>query len=294
VRVSDLPETETIAHAHADLDLLSSDALVERLIASQRDVVDAVLAQREAIAEVVDAVVARLRGGGRLHYVGAGTSGRLAMLDAAEMPPTFGTEPDLVDAHVAGGATALVRAVEGAEDDAAAGEQAVRDVTDADAVIGISASGGASYVIGAIAAARKRGAFTAAIVNSEASPLAAAAERAIVVRTGPEPIAGSTRMRAGTAQKILLNTISSAAMVLLGRVYENLMVDVTATNKKLQARAQRLVERVAAVEAAEAQRLLESAGGSVKIAIVMARHNCSASEARSLLERHHGLLRDTL
>lgn len=292
--MSELPETETIAQAHADLDLLSSDALVERLIVSQRDVADAVLAQREAITEVVNAIVARLRPGGRLHYVGAGTSGRLAMLDAAEMPPTFGTEPDLVDAHVAGGATALVRAVEGAEDDAAAGEEAVRDVTDADAVIGLSASGGAAYVVAAIAAARKRGAFTAAIVNSEASPLGAAAEHAIVVRTGPELIAGSTRMRAGTAQKILLNTISSAAMVLLGRVYENLMVDVTATNKKLHARALRLVERVAAVDADEAQRLLESASGSVKVAIVMARHNCSASEARSLLERHNGLLRDTL
>lgn len=292
--MSELPETEAVAQAHRDLDLLSSDALVEYLIDSQCDVIDAVLAQREAITGVVDRVVARLRDGGRLHYVGAGTSGRLAMLDAAEMPPTFGTEPGLVDAHVAGGSTALVRAVEGAEDDAAAGEQAVHDVTKSDAVIGISASGGAVYVVAAIASARKRGAFTTALVNSDASPLAAAAERAIVVRTGAEPIAGSTRMRAGTAQKVVLNTISSAAMVLLGRVHENLMIDVIGTNKKLQARALRLVQHVAAVDEPEARRLLDAANGSVKVAIVIARHRIGASEARALLERHNGLLRDAL
>lgn len=288
---ADLPETETMTQAGADLDRLASDALVERLVLAQRDVADVVLAQRRAIAGVVDGVVTALERGGRLHYVGAGTSGRLAMLDAAEMPPTFGTEPGLVCAHVAGGTTALLRAVEGAEDDARSGIDAMLHVEPADAVIGLSASGGTPFVVAALRAARAKGCFTAAIVNTVPSPLADAAERTIAVCTGAEPIAGSTRMRAGTAQKIVLNTISTAVMVLRAKVYENLMVDLVATNEKLHARARRIVERVAGVDALHAAALLESAEGSVKVAIVMARRDCSAPAARVLLELAQGRLR---
>lgn len=290
----DLPETEAIASAGADLDRLASDELVERLVEAQRGIADIVLEQSQTIAGVVEEIVARIERGGRLHYVGAGTSGRLASLDAAEMPPTFGTEPDLVCAHVAGGSAALVRAVEGAEDDSAAGAETMRDVGPQDAVVGISAAGGAAYVVAAIATARDRGAFTVAVVNGERTALARAAERTILLRTGAEPIAGSTRMRAGTAQKIVLNTISTAVMVLLGKVYRNLMVDLVATNEKLRARAIRIVERVAGVDAAHAASLLETARGSVKSAIVMARNDCSANDARELLDRHHGNLRDVL
>ena len=290
---SRLPETEAIAEA-ADLDRLSPGALVATLIEAQRDIADLVYAQREAIADVVEEIARRLQRGGHLHYVGAGTSGRLATLDAAEIPPTFGVEPDLVHAHVAGGASALVRAVEGAEDDAAAGEAALGDVDATDAVVGISASGGAPFVVGALGAARKRGAFTVAIVNGDGSPLGRVAERCIVVHTGAEPIAGSTRMRAGTGQKIVLNTISTATMVLLGKVYENLMVDLVATSRKLHARAVRLVCRLADVEEVRAAALLDAAGGSVKCAVVMQRRNVRADEARALLDRHAGRLRELL
>ncbi len=289
-----LPDTEAIAESGSDLDRLSPDALVSRLVEAQRDVVDAVYAERETIARVVEEIARRLERGGRLHYVGAGTSGRLATLDAAEMVPTFGIEPELIHAHIAGGASALVRAVEGAEDDPAEGGEAMGDVTADDAVLAISASGGAPFVIGALAAARERGAFTAAIVNSEAAPLADAAERVILLRTGAEPIAGSTRMRAGTAQKIALNTISTATMVLLGKVYENLMIDVVATNRKLRARACRLVQRLTGVDEARAAELLRAAGGRVKCAIVMQRRGVDAEQARALLDHRHGHLRDLM
>lgn len=287
-------ETEAVAESGGDLDRLASSALVVRLIEAQRGVADVVLGQAHAIDGVVTEIVERIERGGRLHYVGAGTSGRLATLDATEMPPTFGTEPDLVCAHMAGGSAALVRSVEGAEDDGAAGAASMRDVGRDDAVVGISAAGGAAYVIQAIATARERGAFTVAVVNNDGTALARAAERTILIRTGSEPLAGSTRLRAGTAQKIVLNTISTAVMVLLGRVYQNLMVDLVATNEKLRARALRIVERVTGTDTPHAAALLESARGSVKVAIAMARTGCSAGEARELLERNGGRLGDAL
>ncbi len=292
--MSGLPETEAIAESGSDLDRLPPHALVARLIESQRSVTDVVYSQREAIAGVVEEIVRRLQRGGRLHYIGAGTSGRLATLDAAEMAPTFGVEAELVHAHIAGGANALVRAIEGAEDDAAAGEGAMSDVSANDAAIAISASGGAPFVIAALTIARRRGAFAAAIVNTDASPLAAVAERVILLRTGAEPIAGSTRMRAGTAQKIVLNTISTATMVLLGKVYENLMVDLVATNRKLRARAVRLVRQLTGVDEARAEELLEAADGSVTCAVVMQSRGVDAHEARALLEGNEHRLRDLL
>jgi N-acetylmuramic acid 6-phosphate etherase len=289
-----LPQTEAVDEGGVDLDLLDVTTLVARLIDAQRGAVDAVARQRGAIAEVVEAIVARIERGGHLHYVGSGSSGRIAALDAAEMPPTFGVEPDLVEAHVAGGPSALTRAVEGAEDDASAGEAAMAGIGSEDAVIGLSASGSAAYVVAAISVARRRGALTVALTSSEPSALGEAAERCIVLATGAEPIAGSTRLRAGTAQKIALNAISTAVMVRLGKVYENLMVDVAATNRKLAARALRIVSRVGGVTEEHASELLELSGGSAKMAIVMAWRGCDASEARSLIERHRGRLRSVL
>jgi N-acetylmuramic acid 6-phosphate etherase len=290
----EVPETERINARTAALDSMSTPALVELLIADQRDAVDAVLAQKHAIARTVELIAERLRDGSSLHYVGAGTSGRLAMLDAAEMPPTFGTKADLVRAHVAGGSAALQLSVEGAEDDAAAGRAAMEAVRSGDVVIGISAGGSAPYVIAAIERARASGAHTIALTSVESSPLAGAAAAAIVLQTGAEAIAGSTRMKAGTAQKIALNAISTAAMVRLGKVHENLMVDLVASNAKLRRRALQLVVRIAGVDDECARELLERAGGRVKVAIVMARRNLDAEAAAALLSAHRGSLRDAL
>lgn len=291
---SQLPSTENANEASAGLDLLGTPALVEMLVEEQRHAVVAVLAQIEEIAGTVDEIAARLRTGGTLHYVGAGSSGRLAMLDAAEMPPTFGTPPEMVRAHIAGGAVALLRAIEGAEDDADAGATAAQEVGSNDAVVGISASGSAAFVIEAIRAARKRGAYTVALTSVEDSELALAVHDAIILRTGAEILTGSTRMKAGTAQKIALNAISTTVMVRLGKVYDNLMVDVVAGNKKLRARALRLVQRLAGVDENRARELLDASNGRVKIAVVMLRQNVDATQAHALLERHQGSLRPLL
>jgi N-acetylmuramic acid 6-phosphate etherase len=292
---TELPPTEAIGVRSAGLDLLSTPRLVELLIAEQREAVEAAMARTGIISEAVDEIAARLERGGVLHYVGAGTSGRLAMLDAAEMPPTFGTSPELVRAHVAGGTPALTRSIEGAEDDAAAGDAAIREsVSLNDAVVGISASGGAAFVVAAIECARSLGAYTVALTGSEHSMLARAANLAIVLATGPEVLSGSTRMKAGTAQKIVLNAISTAVMVRIGRVYDNLMVDLVASNAKLRARAVRIVRAIAEVDEPRALELLAATGGHVKLAIVMARQGVDAARARALLERTNGSLRALL
>lgn len=276
----------------AGLDLLRTPALVELLLAEQRNAVDAALEATDAVARAVDAIAQRLTRGGTLHYVGAGSSGRIAVLDAAEMPPTFGTPHQLVRAHVAGGMAALERAVEGAEDDAEAGDAAMRaDVRGGDAVVGISASGGAAFVVAAIERARQLGAYTVALTSVVGSPLARAAENPIVMQTGSELLAGSTRLKAGTAQKIALNAISTAVMVRLGKVYDNLMVDVVASNRKLRARALRLVQEIAGVDEARARDLLERSGGRVKLAVVMERRGLDAADAQALLDRNAGALR---
>jgi len=290
-----LAATEAIAEETHGLDALPVDELVAVLVRAQARAFEAVDAVAPALARAVDAVAARLRAGGRLHYVGAGTSGRLAMLDAAECPPTFGTPASLVEAHVAGGEAALVRAIEGAEDDAAAGEAEARAAfAPGDAVVGLSAGGGARYVVAALRAARALGALTVAVTSDAHSELATAAEFPVVVATGAEPLAGSTRLVAGTAQKLVLNTLSTAVMVRLGRVYDNLMVDLVATNDKLRRRALRLVALLAPADEERARSLLEEAGGSVKIAVVMARRAVSAGEARALLTQSHDFLRPLL
>jgi N-acetylmuramic acid 6-phosphate etherase len=290
-----LPPTEAENPQSAGLDLLTTPALVELLIADQRSAIDATLAQTQAIARAVDEIARRLSRGGRLHYVGAGSSGRIATLDASEMPPTFGTLPEMVHAHIAGGSTALTSAVEGAEDDASAGNVAMLGcVRPDDAVLGISASGAAAFVVAAITRARTIGAYTIALTVDAQSALAEAAELAIVLPTGAEALAGSTRLKAGTAQKVTLNTISTAVMVRLGKVYDNLMVDVVANNHKLRARARRLVVRLTGVNEERAEELLARAGGSVKIAVLMERRSIGATQARALLERNDGSLRRLL
>ncbi len=287
-----LPATEGVDVGTADIDRIDTKARVRRLIEAHRVAVDAVLAAADAIERAVDAVVAALQAGRSVIVVGAGTSGRLAVLDASELPPTFGFASERYEGRIAGGDGALRTAVEGAEDDADAGAVAVVDAEAGDVVIGVSASGTAKFVQGALAAARDLGAVTIAIVNAPRSPLAIDAQIVIEAKTGAEPIAGSTRMRAGTAQKIVLNTISTAAMIALGKTYRNRMVDVVATNAKLRDRAVRLVRELAGdVDAAA---LLDACGGRVKTAVVMARHNVGREAAERLLESAGGRLSEIM
>ncbi|MBV8750403.1 MAG: N-acetylmuramic acid 6-phosphate etherase [Candidatus Eremiobacteraeota bacterium] len=288
-RPSALPATETLDPATAKIDELDGVALASLLVDAHRGAVDAALAAAPQIARATEVVVDAIERGGRIVLVGAGTSGRLAVLDAAELPPTFGVDPGLVEGRIAGGDAALRRAIEGAEDDADAGLRAVDDVTREDVVIGVSASGGAPFVRAAVLAARERGARTIGIVNAPSGPLAADADVGIVAATGAEPLQGSTRMRAGTAQKIVLNAISTGAMVRLGKTYGNRMVDLVATNAKLRARSERLVRDIAGPHA-DARALLDAAGGSVKLAIVMARRGVDRAEAERLLRAAHGRL----
>ena len=286
--MSDLPATESLDSSTADIDRLDDVALARVLIESHRVAVDAALAVSDQVARATTLVVDAIERGGRVVLVGAGTSGRLAVLDASELPPTFGVDPALVEARVAGGDGALRRAVEGAEDDANAGASIVDDVGPNDVVIGISASGGAPYVRAALRAARERGARTVGIVNAPGGELAREAEVGIVAVTGAEPIQGSTRMRAGTAQKIVLNAISTGAMVRLGKTYGNRMVDLVATNTKLRARSERLVRELAGT--ADPRALLDAAGGSVKTAIVMGRRGVDRAAAEALLRAAGGRL----
>jgi N-acetylmuramic acid 6-phosphate etherase len=286
--VSDLPSTEHVDVTTDEIDRVSTATRVHLLIDAQLAAVDAALDAREAITRAVDVIVPALAAGHRVVVLGAGTSGRLAVLDAAELPPTFGFDPDRYLGRIAGGDGALRRSVEGAEDDAAAGAAAVDDLVAGDVLIGVSASGGAPYVCAALTAARARGVRAIALVNARDTPLAACADIAIEAVTGAEPIAGSTRMRAGTAQKIVLNTISTAAMIALGKTYRNRMVDVVASNAKLRARAERLVREIAGD--VDAPALLAAAGGSAKTAIVMARRGVDRAGAEQLLAQSAGRL----
>lgn len=290
-----LARTELIHPGTRGLDMLDTEALTATIVMENRAAQEAVAQVVPAIARAVDLIVACLRVGGSLHYVGAGTSGRLGVLDAAEMPPTFGTPPGLVCGHIAGGFAALTRAIEGAEDDTRAGEREMRETVSAgDVVVGLSASGMAPYVLAALETARALGARTIGLYNNPASAMLHVVDCAIVLETGPEVLAGSTRLKAGTAQKIVLNALSTATMIRLGKVYDNLMVDVVATNEKLHARALRLVKRLADVDDARARVLLEAAEGSVKVAIVMERREVDAQTARALLERERGFLRSVI
>ena len=287
-----LPATESVDGRTAGIDRVDTRTRVGMLIEAQRGAGDAARAAADAIARAVDAVVAALRAGRRVIVLGAGTSGRLAVLDAAELPPTFGFPHERYEGRIAGGDGALRRSVEGAEDDAGAGAASVRDVVPGDVVIGVSASGSAAFVQAALAAARANGALTIALVNAAGTALGQDADVAIEALTAAEPIAGSTRMRAGTAQKIVLNTISTAAMIALGKTYRNRMVDVVASNAKLRARAERLVRELAGE--VDAPALLDAAGGSVKTAVVMARRKVGREAAERLLDEAGGRLAELM
>ena len=289
-----LPATEAVNPRTTGLDLLATPQLVAVLAHEQEDAARAVSAVGAELAAVVDRIAKQMRNGGRLHYVGAGSSGRIAMLDAAEMPPTFGADPQAIQAHVAGGAAALTRAIEGAEDDERAGERAMECVRAGDAVVGLSASGSARFVIGALRAARASGAYTVAVVNSQACAIGGVAEQTLLLATGAEAIAGSTRLKAATAQKILLNTLSTAVMIRLNKVYGNAMVDLQASNEKLRRRALLLVEEIGAVSPERAAQLLQMAGGNAKRAILMARAALPNDEAQARLEASGGSLRAAL
>ncbi len=259
-------------------------------------VASAVAQELPHIARAVEAIAARLREGGRLIYVGAGTSGRLGALDAAECPPTFNIAPESVVACVAGGPSALVRSAEDQEDDAGAGEAAVAElgVSARDVVVGIAASGRTPYVLGAVSYARSAGALIVGLVCNTDTPLGGVADIIIAPLVGPEVIAGSTRLKAGTAQKMVLNMLSTGAMILLGKTYGNLMVDLRATNAKLQGRAVEIVRRATGLTSDEAAKVLAAANGEAKTAILMALARVSASEARERLAAHQGNLRATL
>ena len=273
------------------IDRLSPREIVDLIQAEDRQVPDAVAAEAPAVARAVEIVADVFRGGGRLFYVGAGTSGRLGVLDASEMPPTYGTDPSLVQGIIAGGPAALVRAQEGAEDHPGDGAAAMdeRDVGPADFVLGIATSGTTPYVHGALGRARERGARTGFLLCTPPSPeLRATHDVVIAPLVGPEVITGSTRMKAGTATKLVLNTITTAAMVLTGKVHGNLMVDLQVTCAKLQDRGERILMELLDVERERARGLLAGAGGSVKTALVMGAAGVSAAEARARLGRAGG------
>jgi N-acetylmuramic acid 6-phosphate etherase len=277
------------------IDQLSTQEIVDLINAEDRMVAAAVGEERVQIARAIDLVVESFRNGGRLFYVGAGTSGRLGVLDASEMPPTYSTDPEMVQGLIAGGLDALVRAQEGAEDHPEHGAVAVdeRNVGSNDFVLGIAASGTTPYVHGALKRARERGARTGFLLCTYPSEqLMKTHDVVIAPLVGPEVITGSTRMKAGTATKIVLNTISTAAMVKTGKVYGNLMVDLQVTCQKLQDRGERILVETLGVEREEASRLLDASGGHVKTAIVMSRLSLDAAEAQRRLEAVGGSIAD--
>ncbi|WP_284977616.1 N-acetylmuramic acid 6-phosphate etherase [Arthrobacter sp. fls2-241-R2A-200] len=286
-------QTEATAEGVDALDTFGTEKLVATMLSHSAGVHAAVAAAAPEIVETVDAVAERFRRGGRLIYVGAGTAGRLGVLDASECPPTFGTPPGLVVGLIAGGVQAIQKPVEYAEDNATAGARDLHDinVTEADAVVGITASGRTPYVIGALEEARKRGAFTASLACNKGSAVGHLADVAIDVEVGPEFIAGSTRLNSGTAQKLVLNMISTLTMVKLGKTYGNLMVDLRATNEKLLARSQRTVQHATGVSAQEAAAALDSVGGSVKAAILVLLTGIDPSSAKTALDDAGGFLR---
>ena len=289
-------ETERRNPQTANLDTLPVLELVAALHAENFDITDAVQKALPEIAQVVEILIERLGQGGRLFYVGAGTSGRLGVLDASECPPTFGVSPDLVQGIIAGGVSALIASIEGAEDDAEAGANAVmeRGVTVKDAVIGIAASGRTPFVLGALNRAQEIGSGAFAVTNVSHSEMARHADITIAAVTGPEPLTGSTRLKAGTAQKMVLNLLTTATMTGLGKVYGNLMVDVRATNAKLRDRAVRIVMAATDANRDSAEAALAEADGNAKVAIVLLALGISAGEALARLEAAGGRIREAL
>ena len=284
--------TEQANPRSRNLDRLSSLAIVSLMNREDRQVLAAVGRVRRQIARAVELIVVSLRNRGHLFFVGSGTSGRLGVMEAAECPPTFGTPPSLVQAIIAGGRASVFRSREGVEDRAGEARQAIRrSVRAGDVVVGISASGVTPFVSAALDEAQRRNARTILLVMNPLSPAARIADLVIAPRVGPEILAGSTRLKAGSATKMILNMLTTASMVRLGKVYRNRMVDLRPASQKLRARALSLVQELGGAREARARQLLKAAGGQVKVAIVMARRRLSAREARQKLSRAGGSLR---
>lgn len=288
--------TEQVNPASRNIDSETTAGMLRIVNQEDQKVAPAVEREIPRIAEAVDRITAAIRDGGRLFYIGAGTSGRLAMLDAAECPPTFHVAPDLVEGIMAGGEAALARAAEANEDEPQAGRRdlAARAFSPRDALVGIAASGRTPYVLGAVAAARELGALTIGISCTPDSELARAVEIAITPLVGPEVIAGSTRMKAGTATKLVLNMLSTAVMIRLGHVHGNLMVNVQPKNSKLEDRARRIIAQSAEVSYERAGELLHQAGQNVKVAIVMARLHLDQKAAEAKLAASGGRIAEAL
>jgi N-acetylmuramic acid 6-phosphate etherase len=288
--------TEQRNPASRNLDRLSSTAILRLMNREDRKVAILVGKEIPAIARAVDVIVRSIGKGGRLIYVGAGTSGRLAVLDASECPPTFGVSRDLVQALIAGGKKAVTEAIEGAEDSVANGARDLRNVklTSKDVVVGMAASGTTPYVLGAMEYARKRGAATVAVTSNRRSLVAKLAGIVIAPEVGPEVVTGSTRLKAGTSQKLVLNMLSTASMVRLGHVYENLMIDVMLTNEKLRGRAKRILAEASGKDLSVAEHALRQSGHNLRVALIMLRLGISTSEARKKLTNANGNLRRAL
>jgi N-acetylmuramic acid 6-phosphate etherase len=291
--LEDLLLTEARNPSSEGLDTLTASEFVALMSAEDAKVVEAVRAESVAIARAVEVVADRFRAGGRLIYVGAGTSGRLGVLDASECPPTFNSAPSMVVGLIAGGQTALTRAVEGAEDDREQGGVEIRAIgaEARDVVVGIATSGRTPYVLGAVEAAKAAGAFTIGLACNRPSLLGEIVDLEIAPLVGPEILAGSTRLKAGTATKLVLNTLTTGAMVLIGKTLGNRMIDLQPTNEKLRIRSRRILRELAGIEDDEASRLLERCSGNLKQALVSALARVEPALAADLLAHHGGEVR---
>ena len=288
--------TEQRLAASRNLDCMTAAQVVRLMNREDRKVAIAVGRELPAIARAVDAIVAAMRGGGRLFYVGAGSSGRMAVLDAAECPPTFGISPKRMVALIAGGRRAVTGAVEGAEDVTGNGRRDLRShkLTRRDVVVGIAASGTTPYVLGALAYARRRGCVTVAVTSNREMPVAGLAKIVIAPEIGAEVLTGSTRLKAGTAQKMVLNMLSTAVMARLGYVYENLMIEAQMTNEKLWGRSLRILVDASGADVSAAGRALRAARHNMRVALVMLKREVSAREAKTLLASANDNLRIAL
>lgn len=277
------------------LDTLTPEQFVDVMNNEDQKVAQFIKEENHAIAQLITQVINGLNNGGRLIYMGAGTSGRLGVLDAAECVPTFGVTPDVVVGLIAGGPSAMTVAVEGAEDDESLGEQDLRDlnINEHDTVIGIAASGRTPYVIGGLRYAQSINVPTGCVTCNKASEVGKHADYPVQVDVGPEVLTGSTRLKAGTAQKLILNMISTGAMVGIGKVYENLMIDVKATNKKLKQRAVNMIQEVLQTTDEDSVKLFKQSDEQVKVAIVMGMHGISKEEALERLKQAKGFVRNT-
>ncbi|MGN6714363.1 N-acetylmuramic acid 6-phosphate etherase [Anaerocolumna jejuensis] len=288
--------TEQVNQNTREIDECSTEQILEMINFEDSQVADIVKNEIPKIAKAVEVIYKALSNGGRMFYLGAGTSGRLGVLDASECPPTFGSEPSLIQGYIAGGDIALRTAVEGYEDSEEEGRNQVNlcKVTEKDVVIGITASGGAAYVLGAVKQARELSAATIGIVNNPNTKLEALCDICIAAVVGPEVIIGSTRMKAGTAQKLILNMLTTTTMIKLGKVYGNMMVDLKASNIKLNERAIRIIRTVTGVDEEIASRYLEEANHSSKTAIMMILSGYSLKEAQDTLDANQGYLKKAL